>query len=416
MYRLILIILFVIVGQISLAQAPLPIIRASSKTVTIRDGIHFKKGYWYIMPEKKPDYYFVETPYKEHRVSFITDQDSISFDIKYGEHYDFIVLLNNKDSCHTKIIATYKKAISYESERLQSIPDTIPFTIGNNSKVYFKGRINGSQSLNIQFDLGAGGCQIKKSSAKRTRTNFDNSVTLINSDGTNRVPSSSFNKLEIAGLRWDSLPFAVSNNMTYREDMLVGNSLFQHKVIEINYDKKIIILYDSLPPLDTGYSKHEIILDGVVPYIQASVTVNSKTRTGWFMFDIGAYTTILKTNISATNKMYVEARKMAGLKSESLSPQLTIDDYKFSHFNYTVEKTDQDDTQLGLLGNDLLKRFNVILDNRNGYIYLKPNSLADAPYANPEYYLVRIASGFIILLIALIVFIHNRKKVRRKRV
>ena len=45
---------------------------------------------------------------------------------------------------------------------------------------------------------------------------------------------------------------------------------------------------------------------------------------------------------------------------------------------------------LGLLGNDILKRFNVILDNQNGIIYLQPNSLTGTPFGNPEYYLARV--------------------------
>lgn len=82
-------------------QSSLPVIRATSKTVDIRDGNHLKKGYWVIMPERKPDYYFVELPEKNHKVSFVTDMDSISIDISYGKYYDFIILLNGKDSCYT---------------------------------------------------------------------------------------------------------------------------------------------------------------------------------------------------------------------------------------------------------------------------------------------------------------------------
>ena len=110
MYKFILSAFVLVYSQFNYAQDKLPVIKASSKVVDIRDGLHFKKGYWYIMPEKNPDYYFVEIPGKDHIVSFITDQDSISFDIKYGEDYDFIILLNNKDSCHTRIAADIKKS------------------------------------------------------------------------------------------------------------------------------------------------------------------------------------------------------------------------------------------------------------------------------------------------------------------
>jgi hypothetical protein len=69
---------------------------------------------------------------------------------------------------------------------------------------------------------------------------------------------------------------------------------------------------------------------------------------------------------------------------------------------------------LGLLGNDLLKRFNVIIDNRNGYIYLKQNSLVNEAYANPEYYLVRIVPIILVLIAGLTAFIIYRKRKRKK--
>lgn len=414
MYGFILVAFLLALEQLSFAQNHLPVIKASSKNVDIRDGLHFKKGYWYLMPEKKPDYYFVEIPGKEHKVSFITDKDSISFDTKYGEDYDFIIFLNNKDSCHTRIATRYKKMLTYTRKNSLAAHDTIPFTIGNNSKIYMKGRINNSDLLNIQFDLGAGGCLVNKSSLKKVQMNFDGSINLTNSDGTQTVPSSSSNKLVIANLAWEKLAFAVTDNMTYREDLIVGNVLFQNKVVEINYDEKIIIVRDSLPSV-ASYSSHEIILDGgAVPYLQGSLTIKSKKKTGWFMFDTGAYTTILRTSeISATNKIYTEFKNMAGLSSKTLSPRITIGDYSFADFNYTVGKHNDDDTQLGLLGNDLLKRFNVVLDNKKGHLYLKPNSLTNDRYANPEYWLVRIVTVILVLLIALLVFFMYRRRKKK---
>jgi hypothetical protein len=66
---------------------------------------------------------------------------------------------------------------------------------------------------------------------------------------------------------------------------------------------------------------------------------------------------------------------------------------------HAVGSKAEDDDQLGLLCNDLLKRLNVILDNQNGFVYLQPNSLVRATYVNPEYYLVRpiIAGAFVLV-------------------
>jgi len=215
------------------------------------------------------------------------------------------------------------------------------------------------------------------------------------------------------------MPFTVADNYTHREDLLVGNSLFQNKVVEINYDKQIVIIRDTMPELDAGYSRHELILvSGTIPFIQGSFSVNDKIKTGWFMFDTGAYTTILSTNeVSGADKTFIELKRMLGINSKtdsSQSPGIAIGNYAFSNFNYVVEKANGDNAHLGLLGNDLLKRFNVVVDNRNGYIYLRPNSLANEKYANPEYHLIRIIAVSIIAIVAITVFIVNRKKIKKK--
>jgi hypothetical protein len=81
------------------AQQTLPIINATSKTVSIRDGNILQKNSWTISPELKPDVHKTSS----NRVTFITDRDSITFKIKHDKVYNFVILLNNKDSAFTQI-------------------------------------------------------------------------------------------------------------------------------------------------------------------------------------------------------------------------------------------------------------------------------------------------------------------------
>jgi hypothetical protein len=64
--------------------------------------------------------------------------------------------------------------------------------------------------------------------------------------------------------------------------------------------------------------------------------------------------------------------------------------------------SDGDGLQFDILGNDVLKRFNVILNYSNGIIYLQPNSLAGSPYnksfdENWIYLVVFIVLGVLLL-------------------
>jgi hypothetical protein len=82
-------------------QEKLPVIKATSKKVDIRDGDILRKNYWNITPEVKPDIYISSS--KGRAVIFYTDRDSISVKITPDTKFDFIILLNDTVEALTEI-------------------------------------------------------------------------------------------------------------------------------------------------------------------------------------------------------------------------------------------------------------------------------------------------------------------------
>ena len=89
--------------QTVFAQQNLRIINATSGKVDVRDGEVFQKGVWNLLPGVKPDVYYALDPISEKRITFYTDIDSISFNVVAGKNYDFLIVLNNADTCYTRI-------------------------------------------------------------------------------------------------------------------------------------------------------------------------------------------------------------------------------------------------------------------------------------------------------------------------
>lgn len=81
------------------AQKKIPVIQASSTSVDIREDNKLRKNAWRIVPEEKLDIYTTSAK----KVTFITDKDSISFRVKPNKQYNFIILLNGKDTARTQI-------------------------------------------------------------------------------------------------------------------------------------------------------------------------------------------------------------------------------------------------------------------------------------------------------------------------
>lgn len=360
-----------------IAQQILPVIRATSKNVKIKDGLNFKSDFWVIFPETKPDIYFTDIPRKMTEIRFITDIDSISFQMNYGDVQDFIVLLNGKDSCYTQIAAQYPKQRNISQQKQKN--DTIPFTIKDH-RIYFKGKINGSDLLNIQFDLGADAVNINRKSTKKIKANFDKKGFIVNSDGSNETRVSSSNELEIAGIQWNNIEMYETKNMENDEDIIIGNSLFLDQIYKIDYEKKIIIVYAKNPEIEADFIKQDMILDnGVRPVFQATFKFENQSFTDWFLFDTGnTGTGIISNQFLVKNDLYDKFSNIIGFGSKKIAyiPEIIISKQNITEGVITLEKKKKKGSDYkfgGLIGNKILHRFDAIIDNRNGHIYLKPN-------------------------------------------
>lgn len=104
--RLLLLFLLLICAQTISAQDHVPTIRASSPVADIKVGDDFfAKGGWRLEPHKDPDIFSIGSKwnYKNKKVTFTTDLDSISFNVQPGNKYDFIVLFNDTP-CRIRIV------------------------------------------------------------------------------------------------------------------------------------------------------------------------------------------------------------------------------------------------------------------------------------------------------------------------
>jgi hypothetical protein len=94
----------VVLAGMTWAEDDLPVMRSNQERVSIRDGRDFRDHTWILTPEAKPDVYSVDLLHGEpHTVTFISDVDSISFQVEEGGTYDFIVRWGDK-VCYTQLV------------------------------------------------------------------------------------------------------------------------------------------------------------------------------------------------------------------------------------------------------------------------------------------------------------------------
>ncbi|WP_173003201.1 aspartyl protease family protein [Chitinophaga sp. SYP-B3965] len=371
--------LLLLLSQPLIAQ--LPIIKATSTSVNIKDGDLFRKGIWDLSPSTRPDRFYPIGPKRERKMTFYTDIDSISFQVKPGNTYDFIILLNGKDSCYTQIC--WPDPVKYIPSR-----DTIPFKLGTDNRIHFTGRINNSEDIDFMFDTGAYGIILSSSGRNKVNMTFDGIYKGLGYGGSYADSTSKHNKLSIAKLKWDNV--TVAYNERESSPGVIGFKIFENKIIEINYDQQFMVIHGAAFPIPPGYTQMDMQMRGRLPYIK--VTLNDHI-TDWFCFDTGnAGCLSLDDEFSIEHDLYAALEKIGdgvakgagpnAIKNVvALLPSLQIGEHTLAAIPTHLELPSRaENISFGLIGNEVLNRFNTIIDYQNSYIYLSPNALIKAPF------------------------------------
>ncbi|SHM65072.1 Aspartyl protease [Chitinophaga jiangningensis] len=281
--------------------------------------------------------------------------------------------------------------ISMQAQSIEKMPiqkqqtDTIPFTL-KGSRIYIQGILNGEMPVSMQFDLGAGGAAVNKASSERLHLNFDEKAMLSNTQGINEVRKSTDNQLTFGNLTFHHLPLVETGNMKPGEDLIIGNHLFRNKIVEIDYDKQVLLIRDTLPNHAASYQKQPVVFEQDRPKFEVTIKQNGKTYTSWFLFDTGRDgTMLLGEDFTGQGDNWNNLKELTILNGRKIIQlDATIAGVVFKDIvTNAADPTKQAPRKTTtLFGNVLLNHFNVILDNRANFIYLKPNSRINEPYSH----------------------------------
>lgn len=177
-----------------------------------------------------------------------------------------------------------------------------------------------------------------------------------------------------------------------------GWDLFKDKVVELNYDKNIMVVHNSVPKAvakNKAYTKLNIRYFDNVFTVQGNMRQDGAESKDSFLFDTGYQRTamldddVLKTaGFPVENMEEIKRVIMKGAKGNEIPvitsnlQQLVIGKYILK--NVPVQQITGSKPMRGhhihILGNEVLKRFNTFLDFTGHVIYLKPNNLFNTGY------------------------------------
>jgi hypothetical protein len=266
--------------------------------------------------------------------------------------------------------------------------DTIELTINEQNTIFIKAIFNDKDTLNLNFDTGA------------TELILTNNTIVNKLSITPTLYTKPYN-LKIGKTTYQTKLYdAVLTG--HGTDGRFGWDLFKGKVVELNYEKGLLIIHSTLPKnilKDKNFTKLKIEFWKDLLFVKCSINQSGVTNTDKFLFDTGYQrTAMLDNDLLFKGKFPIEKMDtikkliMKGAKGNEI-PIITVDlsSVKIGKYNLknvpvqllTINKPLKD-INTHILGNEILKRFNIILDFQSNVVYLKPNHLFDENYMDQK--------------------------------
>lgn len=348
------------------ALAQLPVIKASSRHVSIKDGGYLDKNAWSLNPKVRPDVYTADRTRRAKWVTFYTDIDSIRVKVKPGTRFDFVILLNGVDSCFTRIASALPAAGGASGGAMAA--DTIPFELTAYNAIKVRALINDRDTLNLYFDIGSFSIHvIKKLSA--------------------------VDKLQMGTMVLNHPDIVHTELTSLGMDGRFGWDLFEGKQVEIDYDRMLLIIHPGSPGSLRGYARVPLAFIRSYVCIKVHFKKENKEYSGDFMLDTGSDQAAIVDSIWASRWDLPRGLPLIrtsllkdprGARYETrvvVAPKLRIGRIQLDSVpTMVLGSLNPTRMELNFLGNDLLKRFNIILDLQHDYLYLKPNKLMGVRY------------------------------------
>lgn len=254
---------------------------------------------------------------------------------------------------------------------------------------------NHTDSLNFILDTGSGGISLDSTTAEKMGVTTEMSDRTIRGiAGLKKVAFAYNHTLRLPGLVVEKLDFHINDydllTSVYgiQIDGIIGYSFFRRYIVRIDFDKEELEVFS---PGTFRYPRGGYLLKPgfstlPLPYLEVEDNRSVNAR---FIFDTGAAMCFLMSNDFAedsalmrkSRKRYLTQVEGLGGKKRmdyTIVKSLKIGPYKFRKVPAHIFEDDFNVTSYpqlgGLIGNDLLRRFNMIINYPEQSIHLKPNN------------------------------------------
>lgn len=290
-------------------------------------------------------------------------------------------------------------AFNVDARMIKDVPvGEIPFAIAGDNRIYVTAFVNGSDSLRFLVDTGASSIVLNTNSpGLKDYIHDGEKADNLGTSGENTIVYSNDNSVKIGSIQYDKAGCAhIPYPPEYWDGVFGLNGLAAFN-IEINYDDFKIYCYSkNALNFENSYISIPFVYKYNVPFVNLNVKLQGMTHNLLLLVDTGSDRIIdLSTPFVNRNEL-LETQKPFAI-SRIVSSDGGIGELKNVFFDEVIvgpyimpkvpgafstltsgmlSKKDID----GMIGNNFLKRFNMVIDFKENILYLQPNNLYYSPF------------------------------------
>jgi hypothetical protein len=193
--------------------------------------------------------------------------------------------------------------------------------------------------------------------------------------------------------------FNLSSHVGIPVNGIIGYSFFKNGLVEINYEKKKVVFYKdsrkNSKKINRKYKKVPITIERSKPYVNGSVIIDSRIIPTKLLLDVGNSDAIwLFQNVSDEIEVPVnnfDDYLGKGFSGDVIGKRARIAEFLISEFKFIKPIAAFPDSssirhltivpdRVGSIGGEILKKFSIVFDYPNEFIYLKKNGNYSTPF------------------------------------
>jgi hypothetical protein len=312
---------------------------------------------------------------------------------------------------HTEATKGYQVAIDLrkvQKDRLEVI--TLPFKLYENKYILLQLPMENAQdSITFYFDTGATTTLFDTEFTKRYNLKANYTQNVTGAGGTKSYEIILNQKIHITKEKYiENVNIVLEdltrlkNSLGHRFDGIIGNDIIKNYITKIDFEKKQLSLYKSIDNVTTdNYIEIPFAFKNNIPIPQFPITIELENGTkfsGDIFFDSGAGLTLLMNSpFCKQNNVTAKVGKIISSTTNNLSnktktqevliKRLEMGQYRFNNLPIGLSSDEAGVSAykeyLGILGSEIINRFNIILNYTTKKLYLQPNNLYNTPFEIP---------------------------------